>query len=415
MKISYISTYDNHGGAAIAASRLFKGIQSQGIEANFITQRKTVSDKNVIGPKNQLEQKLLTFFTLIDRIPLSFYKNRESTPWSLSLAPFNSRVITKIMQTNPDIVHLHWVGNDFIPITKIRKISKPIVWTMHDSWPFTGGCHLPYDCTKYKQECGNCPQLQSNNEKDISRYILRKKKHSWDNLDITVVSPSQWLARKAKNSSLFRNKRIVVIPNGIDTDVFRRIEKKLARKILGLSPDKKYILFGAVNSTSDKNKGFSLLMDCLKVLNDKISNKKTELLIFGNSESENIKDAPFKCRYFGKINDDEKLTLLYSAADVFVCPSLIENLPNTVVESLSCGTPVVAFKVGGLCDIVSHKENGFLAKPFDVSDLSTGILWAINHHNYKMISENSRNTAINKFSIEGSSKKYVNLYRQILS
>jgi glycosyltransferase involved in cell wall biosynthesis len=225
--------------------------------------------------------------------------------------------------------------------------------------PFTGGCHYSRECNKYTQSCGYCPQLKSQQDGDISRWVWWRKTKAWKNLDLTIVTPSQWLANCARNSSLFKDLRIEVIHNGLDIQRFKPIEKNTARHLLGLPQDKQLILFGSVSPTSDNRKGFLLLKPALQKLSQSpMLQERLELVIFGASEPKEPIDVGFKIRYLGRLNDDISLALTYSAADVMIVQSIQEAFGQTASESLSCGTPVVAFNANGLKDIVDHQQNG---------------------------------------------------------
>jgi glycosyltransferase involved in cell wall biosynthesis len=229
----------------------------------------------------------------------------------------------------------------------------------------------------YTNSCGACPQLHSNKEKDLSRWIWQCKAKAWQNLNLTIVSPSHCLAKCAASSSLLKDSRIEVIPNGLDTKQYKPIQKSIARSIIGLPEDKQLVLFGAMSATSDPRKGFNLLQSALQNLSQSGWGERVELVVFGASQPKNPTELDFKSHYLGRLNDDISLSLVYAAADVFIAPSVQDNLPNTVMESLACGTPCVAFDIGGMCDMIEHQKNGYLAKPLDVDDLARGIAWVL--------------------------------------
>jgi glycosyltransferase involved in cell wall biosynthesis len=291
-----------------------------------------------------------------------------------------------------------------------------MVWTLHDMWPFTGGCHYDDGCGQFKDRCGKCPKLTSDREYDLSRWVWARKNKHWNAVPLTIVSPSNWLADSAKRSSLFKNKTITVIPNGVDTTIYKPIEKRSARRILGLPETGRFILFGAMNSTSDFRKGFHLLLPALRALADADLSMNTELLVFGGTIADNAIDCGFPVRSLGFFQDDVSLALLYSAADVFVAPSLQENLANTVMEAMACGTPCVAFRVGGMPDMIDHMGTGYLCEPHSVEDLTYGIRWVLEgeermHH----LSGCSRDRAASKFNLESISLQYKSVYNALLN
>jgi glycosyltransferase involved in cell wall biosynthesis len=421
MKILLVNTNDISGGAAIAAYRLLKGLQQNGVQAQMLVQSKKSDDYSITGPQRKWEKAFGKLRPIIDSVPVRFYKQRKKIIFSSAILPDN--IFKKIQDINPDIVHLHWIAGGFIKIESLAKIKKPIVWTLHDMWAFTGGCHYDEECGRYINSCGHCPILGANKKNDLSSKIWRRKKRAWKNLDLTIVTPSSWLGECAKKSSLFSQTRIEVIPNGLDLNRFKPVDKNIARDILYLPKDKKLILFGALSALSDKRKGFPLLREALKNIFSKENkdielskeNKDIELVIFGSSKPKDEEDLGFKTHYLGHLNDEISLALVYSAADVMIVPSIQEAFGQTASESLACGTPVVAFGNTGLSDIVEHQKNGYLAKSFDTGDLARGIKWVLgDDKRWKKLSENAREKVVNEFDIVKVAKRYEDLYRDIL-
>ena len=349
----------------------------------------------------------------LDTIPLQFYQQRDRVPYSLQWLPNN--INSKIKSIAPGIINLHWIGGGYFPIETIAKFEKPIVWTLHDMWAFTGGCHYSGECDLYTKSCGACPQLCSNMEWDLSKWLWKRKARAWQHLNLTIVTPSQWLAKCASSSSLFRGSRIEVIPNGLDTKRYKPVDKQLAKNLIGLPLDKQIILFGAVSATSDTRKGFHLLMPALQKLSHSQRQDQIELVIFGSSQPSKIPDLGFKVHYLGKLNDDISLALLYAAADVFVAPSIQDNLPNTVMEALACGTPSVAFHIGGMPDMIEHQQNGYLAQPFELEDLAKGIVWILEDNlRWQSLSWSAREKVEQEFTVERQAKTYLKLFEEIL-
>jgi len=411
MKVLIVNTYDIFGGAAKAAYRLHRSLLSAGIESKMLVQFKICDDYTVIPVYGQ--NKIVKAFSFmrpnLDQIPVEFYKNRIKTFFSPAWLPF-SNVAKKINEINPDIVHLHWIAESMIKIEDLAKIKKTIVWTLHDNWAFTGGCHIMWACEKYLESCGSCSLLNSNMEFDLSKVIWYRKKKTYEKTKMIIVSPSNWLSACSKKSSLLRHKIHKVIPNPIDTDIFKPINKEIARNIWNLPKNKKLIAFGAINSTSDINKGFKELINALSKISDK---KNIELAVFGSSEPKNPPDFGFKTNYLGYLHDDVSLVALYNAVDVIVVPSLQENLSYAIMESLSCGTPVVAFDVGGNSDMIEHLHNGYLAKPLDTDDLKNGIEWVLNTPNYNELCKNASEKVLREFDSKIVAQKYIELYKEI--
>lgn len=412
LKILHISASDIEGGAARATYRLHQGLKAIGVNSQILVQEKSSDDETVIGPKTRFESSLKKSKLTFDAFPLKFYSSKQRTGFSLQWTP--SLIIPEIVAIDPDIVHLHWINNAFLKIEDLQKIKKPIVWTLHDMWPFTGGCHYARDCDRYENKCGACPTLGSQQEADLSRWVWKRKTKGWENIDLTVVSPSKWLAECAERSSLFRSENIRVISHGLDLNKYRPIDKNTARSLLKLPLDKNLILFGAIGGTKDERKGFRFLVSAIKELIASDALESLEILVFGssnNSSIEGINTIPYNC---GKLNDDISLAVLYSAADVMIVPSIQEAFGQTAAESLACGTPVISFKTTGLIDIVEHKENGYLADCFDPHDLAHGISWILeDRERYQDLRKNARRKAELDFNLILQSQKHCALYKDV--
>lgn len=410
MKILIVNTYDSSGGAARAAYRLHRVLLSENMKAEMLVMSKTDDDYTVSGPGNKLQKAFAMASPYIDAFPLKFYPSRNKTLFSPAWFPSVS-IVDQINSFGPDIVHLHWICNGMIRIEDLVKIKAPIVWSLHDMWAFTGGCHYDGGCEKYVNNCGSCPVLGSEKEVDLSRKVWNRKARVYDSADFTIVGLSRWLAACAQKSHLLKNKKIVNLPNPIDTSVFAPVEKTLARRLLNLSQSSKIILFGAMGATSDPRKGFKELSEALRLL----SSKNIELAIFGSSQPESGPDFGFPTHYLGSFHDDLALKILYSAADVMVVPSLQENLSNAIVESLACGTPVVAFDIGGNSDMIDHQKNGYLAEALNQADLCRGIEWVLSSPNYSELCINSREKILREFESKLIALKYIELYKEVLA
>ena len=415
MKILIVNTSDIEGGAARAAYRLHRGLLEFEIDSQMLVQNKKSDDSKVISlAKTKFQKGFNLIRPIIDQLPVKFYKSRTQTPFSPAWIGFNN-LIDKIDEINPDVVHLHWICGGMIRIENLKKIKKPLIWSLHDNWAFAGGCHIKWECEKYKLSCGNCPRLRSSKENDLSRWIWKRKKKTFEKIDnLTIIGLSKWVMNASKESSLLKDKKHINLPNPINSDIFKPFDKEKARELWNLPKDKKLILFGAMSATSDINKGFKELSEALNILNL----KNIEFVVFGSSKPQ--KNAPnfrFKTHYVGRVYDDITLVTLYSAVDVMVVPSLQENLSNTIMESLSCATPVVAFNIGGNSDMIEHKNSGYLAKPFQAKDLANGIEWILNldKNQYNIICKNGREKVLREFNSKVVTKKYIELYKEILN
>jgi glycosyltransferase involved in cell wall biosynthesis len=411
MKVLIVNTYDNMGGAARASYRLHQSLLDCGVTSSMLVQNKFGDDFNVqLYTKSTVQKLWEKIRTIVDNFPVQFYRKRNRTLFSPSWIGFND-IIKEINYINPDIVHLHWISNAMVKIEDLAKIKQPIVWTLHDNWAFTGGCHIMWECEKYKASCGSCPRLGSNTDKDLSRRIFLRKKNTYNKIPrMVIIGLSRWITNCTKESTLLRNHKVVNIPNPIDTKIFKPSDKKYARNLWNLPQDKKLVLFGAMSATSDINKGFKELVSSLDLLED----ENIEFVIFGSSEPREKQPFKQKTHYLGHLHDDVSVIALYSAVDLMVVPSLQETLPQTASEAMACGTPVVAFGHTGLLDIVEHKKTGYLAKSFDVSDLATGIQWVLNSGNYSDLCLRAREKIVREFDSSIIAGRYIELYKSVI-
>lgn len=409
MKILHVNTTDIEGGAARAAYRLHKALLKNGVESQMLVQKKISDDYTIQTVAKTKIGKFLNFLRpYIDSLPLRKYKNRTKTPFSPAWVPF-SKVVDRINEINPDIVHLHWICGGMIRIEDLSKIKQPIVWTMHDMWAFTGGEHIDEGQEHYLEECGNSKVLNSHKEIDLSRIGWIRKNKTYQKLrNLIVISPSKWMYQEALKSSLLKKKTHYLFPNVLNTKIFKPLEKDKARELWNISQDKKIILFGSVKASSDPNKGYSFLREALALL----KTENTEIIIFGCSNPKEEELIQYKINYVGHLYDDISLISLYSCADVMIVPSKQESFGQTASEAMACGTPVVAFDTTGLRDIIDHKINGYLAEPFNSEDLKNGIEWLLNNENYEILSKNAREKVVSHFSEEVLIPKFIELYRK---
>jgi glycosyltransferase involved in cell wall biosynthesis len=409
MKILHLTTSDIDSGAARATYRLHQGLQAIGVESQLLVRAKFSTDETVISEKTLITK----LGPPLSSVPLKLYPKREQTMFSSQW--FMDKIASRVAQLNPDIIHLHWICNGFLQVESLSRFKKPLVWTLDDLWPLTGGCHYPYECDRYMTACGRCPQLKSQKDWDLSRWIWQRKFKAWKNLNLTLVGPSHWAAECARTSSLFKDRRIEAIPYGLDTSVYKPVNQQTARSLLNLPQDKKLILYGAASGvTSDPRKGFQFLYPALKSLSASKWQDQLEVAVFGMSEPKTPIDLGLKSHYLGRFSDDVALSLVYSAADVMVVPSTHETFGQTASEALACGTPVVAFDVTGLKDFVSHQQNGYLAHPYEVEDLIKGITWVLeDDERLHKLGIAARNKAEQELSLEIYAHRHLSIYTEV--
>ncbi|MEG4394193.1 glycosyltransferase family 4 protein [Microcoleus sp. BROC3] len=412
MKVVLINSSDIEGGAARAAYRLHQGLQGIGVSSQMLVKNKKSGDPNVILSQNGIANKFDKIISTISNSPLRLYPERNPAIFSPEWLP--DSLAAKVAKIQPDIINLHWVCGGYLQVESVPKFNKPLVWTLHDMWPFTGGCHYSEQCDRYTKSCGSCPQLHSTKDSDLSRWVWQRKAKAWKNIDLTLVSPSAWLAKCASSSSLFKDYRVEVIPYGIDIQKYKPINSQWAREILNLPKDKQIVLFGIAGGTSNRWKGFNLLVSALQSLSKSGWKDRIELLVFGSSQPENAVELGFKAHYLGNLADDISLATVYAAADVFVAPSVYDNLPNTVMEAGACAIPSVAFNIGGLPDMIEHCSNGYLAKPYETEDLAKGIAWVLEDpQRHQKLCARARQKVEQEFTLDIQANRYLSLFSEL--
>lgn len=313
-----------------------------------------------------------------------------------------------------DLIQLHWVASFVDYGTFFRLVSKsiPLVWTLHDMNPFTGGCHYDTGCGRFAEQCGVCPQLGSRKQNDLSRQIWQRKRKAFGFLPtnrLHIVTPSKWLGEQLCQSSLLSRFPRSVIPNGLDTEVFQPRNRRVMREALGISIHARVVLFVA-DGANDPRKGFKFLASALE---DSESHSEIVLLTLGQGKP--VKFSKFPHVHVQTIQDDRLLSFIYSCADVFVAPSLQDNLPNTVLESMACGTPVVGFLAGGIPDAIHDGKTGLLAAVGNVEDLRRAVLELLKQDQRREeISQNCRRLVLEEYRLETQASRYLNLYRELI-
>lgn len=409
MKVLHLAMHEG-SGAGRAASRLHLGLLNEAVNSSVLVLQKSSDLESVI----KLEQISLykRIQAKLSVIALGQFFSCETT-FSVNTTP--SFIQNQIKHLNPDVINLHWVGWEFLRIEELKRFKAPLVWTLQDMWPFTGGCHYNQECDRYTNSCGTCPQLHSSRELDLSRWVWHRKAKAWKELNLTIVAPSVWMANCASSSSLFRDLRVEVIPFCLDTVKYKPISQQVARERLKLPQDRQLILFGALSATTDQRKGFQLLLPALQNLSQLRGRDQIELVVFGASQPEKPVDLGFKAHYLGHLNDESSLVYVYSAADVMIVPSIQESFGQTASESLASGTPVVAFNATGLKDIIDHQQTGYLAHPFEIEDLANGIAWVLEDQaRHQKLCDRAREKAEREFSLELQARRYASLYDELL-
>ncbi|MCY7350063.1 MAG: glycosyltransferase family 4 protein [Cytophagaceae bacterium] len=422
MNVTLLSTYDAQGGAAIAARRLHDALLRQGVASTMLVQEQRRAHEGVEAVAKTGWQKGLAFSRFaLERAAFFPFEREKSVRWSFSPGVMGTDISRHSLVQQADILHLHWVNFGFQSIEDLGKLlalGKPVVWTMHDMWPFTGGCHHSGTCERYQEACGNCePFLRNPAPNDLSHRVWLRKQKAYANARLRPVGCSVWLANRARRSRLFGSLPVEAIPNPIDTELFKPLEKALAKRKFGLSPDKKLILFAAAN-VSAVGKGFMYFEKGLHLLQQQlIDSEGVELLIFGGGDETLLENLPFRYHFLGSLNDVPQISAAYSAADVFVTPSLEENLPNTIMEAMACGTPAIGFDVGGIPEMITHRQTGYLARYRAADDLAEGMRWTLEQspEAYAQLANNARQYVLANYAGAVVAGRYLSLYESILN
>jgi len=418
VKVAHLNAYDGNGGAGRACLRLNEALKDQGVDSEVLVNYKFGNNPIIHSLNEGLLLKAFTAFgILFERYVSSFFSRKVKIPFSVPVwgkSLVDNRVLKQV-----DIIHLHWVNHAFLrpaDLAKLRRLNKPIVWTFHDSNAFTGGCHVRYSCDHFEKECGNCPLLKTSKPDDLSHRIWKAKDKAYKEISFSIIAPSGWMARSVSRSKLLAQAATYVVPNTLNTTTFKPHNKLWAKQQSGLASEKFIMLSGFMPSRKDLHKGTPYLLEALRILADNkaIDFGQLELVVFGNRDEKNVPEFPVKTTFLGTVSDDEKLAIFYSAADVFLTPSLEDNLPNTVMESLACGTPVVAFTTGGIPDMVIHKGNGYLAQYKSAQDFAEGINWVLTNPARENLNKAARQTVEEKFSEKVIAARHIEIYRDLL-
>ena len=415
MRVLIINTAEKIGGPSIAANRLMVALRNNGIQAKMLVRDKQTNNITVIELKKSL-WKICQF--IWERFIIwiaNFFKGDNL--FEIDIANTGTNISSYPEFKQAEIIHLHWINQGMLSLKDIHRIinsGKPIVWTMHDMWPFTGICHYSGECQKYMSQCEHCPILYKGHKKDLSYQIFHKKEKILKESNINFVACSQWLEKMAKKSYLLKDLSVTNIPNAINTNLFKPREKTKSKEKLGLPLDKKLLLFGSVKTT-DKRKGIDYLVETCQILSSIQPEfcKKLGVVILGKQSELYQSLFPFPIYSMGYINDEKELVDIYNAVDLYVTPSLQDNLPNTIMEAMACGVPCVGFNVGGIPEMIDHLHNGYVADYKSAEDFANGIYWALSESEYQSLSEEACRKVVSSYSESAIAKKYIEIYNKI--
>ncbi|MBO4719650.1 MAG: glycosyltransferase family 4 protein [Prevotella sp.] len=410
MRVLIVNTSERTGGAAVAANRLMKALINHGVKAKMLVRDKESDALTVVGlPKSPMLHWQFLWERLVIFVRCRFSRKHL---FEIDLANTGSDITRLPEFQEADVIHLHWINQGMLSLGSIRKIlqsGKPVVWTMHDIWPATAICHLTLGCRSFTTACKSCRLLPGGSS--LARGVWRKKQRLLEEGNIHFVACSHWLEQEAKSSALLKGQKVTCIPNPIDTHIYKKGNKEEARQRLGLPLDKKLILFASQRVTNE-NKGMSYLVEACRLTK---CQTLCEVVILGGHAEEVVDQLPMKAHPLGYVNDEQRIVDVYNAADVFVLPSLSENLPNTIMEAMACGVPCVAFKVGGIPEEIDHLRNGYVAAYRDAADLAKGIDWVLQEADYDTLSQNAVHKVAQNYSQQSVAFKYLDVYQQAMA
>lgn len=421
MKVLFVNTSDHTGGAAIAAQRLLKALQGQGVEAKMLCRDRVLPDERAdmiyLQPSVRLKLKFI-----LERLEIML-RNRFSREnlFAIDTARYGNDITSLPEFKEADIVHLHWTNQAMLSMKDLQKIlqsGKHIVWTMHDMWPFTGICHHADLCTRWTEHCDNCRLMKHPGNKDLSFQTFRKKQKVYATGKIDFVACSNWLRDLAVQSPLLRQQRVCSIPNPIDTTFYTPAGSENTptvneiRHELKLPTDKLLLLFTAYKVT-DPNKGIDYLTESLTLLCEEHPElrHKIALVLTGRESDAVSRDFKIPVYPMGYIHDEKQMRRIYQAANLLLMPTLMDNLPNTIIEAMACGTPCVGFRIGGLPQMIDNETNGYLAEYRNSLDFAHGIAQLLTSPSYQAICRNARSKAVQSYSEKSVAERFLALYR----
>jgi glycosyltransferase involved in cell wall biosynthesis len=426
VRVTHLSNYHLFGGAAVAATRLHRALQKQvwtGVDSTLLVgvpnrQEKHQPEPGVLYLANNFLAEQTAFGRFVaERLYFLPHERDASVRFQFSPAKFGANLSFHPAIQQADLLHLHWINFGFLSLDGLHSLfslDKPIVWTLHDQWAFTGGCHYSRGCDRFLTHCQQCPYLKKPGEHDLSSKVFNQKLNLFREARVHFTPPSHWLADEAKRSALLQDFPFTVIPYAIDQGVFRPIARPEANAQLTI-PDSAQprLLFGSANVT-DIRKGFKYFAEALTLLHQQHPTLNPEILIFGKGRSYLFNELPYTVRLLGLLTSEDDIVAGYNAADAMVVPSLEDNLPNTVIEAMACGTPVVAFGTGGIPEMIDHQQNGYLATVGSAQQLADGLAFILYQTNPEDMRRNARQSAENRFSENVIARQHIELYRQLV-
>ena len=411
MRILIVNTSERTGGAAVAAGRLVEALGNYGVKAKMLVRDKETERLTVCALPGQ---KRSQWHFLWERLLIWWHLKMDRTHlFDIDTGQCGTDITRLPEFQEADVIHLHWVNQGMLSLKDIRKIldsGKRVVWTMHDIWPATAICHLTLDCRRFETHCRQCRLLPGGGkDNDLAAKVWQRKQQMLEGRKMTFVACSQWLADEARKSALLKGQHITSIPNAIDTHLYRPGDQQAARQLLGLPQEGRIILFASQRVTN-RYKGMQYLVEACQLLaqeHPEAQELVSVAILGGHAEEITL---PFRTYPLGYINDDHRIVAAYQAADAFVLPSLSENLPNTIMEAMACGTPCVGFRVGGIPEEIDHQENGYVADYQSHEDLARGLWWTLFEADREALGKACLAKVAHNYAPETIARKYLALY-----
>lgn len=414
--VLHLSNFHLEGGAGVAATRLHRALLKSGTESKLLVSGLSAEEPGVSGLSSTALQSKLAWARFVGERLYFYPQERDaSVRFAFSPAEIGADISNNPWVQEADIIHLHWINFGFLSLDSLDKLfalGKPIVWTLHDMWTFTGGCHYSRGCENFLTHCHYCPYLAKPDAYDISFAQFERKRSIYKKSRMALVSPSQWLDSLVKKAALTGAKKSLSIPNCIDTELFRPFDKLAIRRKLNLPESKKLILFAGAN-IGDPRKGFTFFRQALEKKG--LPTSDIEILVLGKANPELMASFPVPVHYLGKISDPNAMVEAYNAADMIVVPSLEDNLPNTIMEAMSCGTPALGFATGGIPEMIDHQVNGYIALQGSAQSLAEGIEWILNPENNAELPGRARSKVLQTYSERVVADQYQQLYHTLLA
>ena len=415
MRVLIINTAEKTGGAAIAARRLMEALKKSGIKAKMLVRDKQTDEVTVVPLRKSWRH---TWNFVWERMVI-WKANRfhRQHLFAVDIANTGTDITSLPEFKQADVIHLHWVNQGMLSLKNLQQIlasGKPVVWTLHDMWPVTGICHHAQTCTRYIRHCHECPLLAHKRYKDLAFRTFQKKLRLYAHAPLPFVACSHWLEHLAQQSALTKGLPVISLPNPIDTRLFHPLDRLQVRQELGLPTDKRLLLFSSMKIT-DKRKGIDYLVEACRLLRQTHPDFSRQLgvVVMGHASAEYTSLFPFPVYSLDYRSEEKDIARVYNAVDLFVTPSLMENLPNTLMEAMACGVPCVGFHIGGIPEMIDHLHNGYVAQYKSATDLANGIWWSLNDGDYPSLCEAARRKAVNSYGEDNVARQYIHLYNQI--